>query len=393
MLKFKADILFPINSPPIPDGILITDYSGKIYDVINPSQIDYNIPDIRTLNGFLCPGFINTHAHTELSHLAKQITPSKGLNSFILELQDKRKSNREQILDAIRKADESMLENGIVAVADVCNSDISFKIKTVSKLYYHNFIELYGSDQNNADTFFEKGCCLLNDAKKLGLNASVTPHSFYATSSKLLKLIFKHTANESRFLSLHHLESDEELSFYYNKSGPIISRMNYFNVDISGFKPSQKTPLQTHAHILPPDVNKLLVHNTFIAETDLGFAQKELINLWWCLCPNSNLYIDYKLPDVPLMLNYNCKLTIGTDSLASNTQLNVLYELITLQKLFKLSTQALLEIATINGAQYMKLDNNLGSFEKNKTPGIVHITKVNSQNTLLTENSKASRLL
>lgn len=393
MLKFKADILFPINSPPIPDGILITDYYGKVYDVINPSQIDYNIADIRTLKGFLCPGFINTHAHTELSHLKNHITSSKGLNTFILELQDKRKNDREHIQEAIRKADESMLKNGIVAVADVCNSAISFKIKTESKLYYHNFIELFGSDPNNAEAVFEKGCSLLTDAKNLGLNASASPHSFYAVSSKLLNLIFKNAANESPFLSLHHLESDEELAFYYNKTGSVVSRMEYFNVDISGFKPSQKTPLQTHAHIVPPDVNKLLVHNTYITETDLGFAQKELTNLWWCLCPNSNLYIENKLPDVPMMLNYNCNLTIGTDSLASNSQLNMLNELLTLQKTFKLSTCTLLEMATINGAQYMKLDNKLGSFEKNKTPGIVHITNTDTLNIRLTENSKAYRLL
>jgi len=393
MLKYKADILFPVNSPPVPDGILLTDDAGKIHDVLNPAKTDYEITDVLSLNGFLCPGFINTHAHTELSHLRNQVSPSKGLNSFILEIQDKRNINHEIILENIRKSDETLREEGVVAVTDICNTGISFNIKAQSKLYYHNLIELFGSDPKYAKQICNRASDLLNEAENLGLNASLTPHSFYAVSSALLKLILNHAASENSIISLHHLESQEEISYFYNKTGTVVSRMDCFNVDISGFKPSGKTPLLTYAHFLPPYVNKLLVHNTYVTENDVRFAQNELPNVWWCLCPNSNLFIESGLPDIPMLINNNCKLTVGTDSLASNTRLNILFELFTLQKVFNISTQKLLEMATLNGAQFMKLDSLLGSFEKNKTPGIVHITNTDTLNIRLTENSEAYRLL
>ena len=84
---------------------------------------------------------------------------------------------------------------------------------------------------------------------------------------------------------------------------------------------------------------------------------------------------------------------IGTDSLASNQQLNMLEELKTIQ----LSTNSviplsiLLQWATINGAKALQLDHLVGSFEKGKTPGIVLIENI--EQLQLSQHSSARRIL
>jgi cytosine/adenosine deaminase-related metal-dependent hydrolase len=82
---------------------------------------------------------------------------------------------------------------------------------------------------------------------------------------------------------------------------------------------------------------------------------------------------------------------VGTDSLASNHQLNILEELKTISTNFSnISLQEQLQWATLNGAQALGFEH-LGSFKKGKTPGVVLIDQV--ENNTLTNSSKAKRLL
>ena len=98
------------------------------------------------------------------------------------------------------------------------------------------------------------------------------------------------------------------------------------------------------------------------------------------------------MPDVNLLIEQQCNIVLGTDSLASNHQLNVLEEMKTLQKNFpSVSTETLLQWATVNGAKALQMDKEIGSFEKGKNPGVVLID--NMQQLSLTTNSKSKRIL
>ncbi len=73
-------------------------------------------------------------------------------------------------------------------------------------------------------------------------------------------------------------------------------------------------------------------------------------------------------------MEQNCNIVLGTDSLASNHQLNILEEIKTLHKNFpEIKLETMLQWATINGAKALQMDNTLGSFEINKKPGVVLI--------------------
>ena len=87
------------------------------------------------------------------------------------------------------------------------------------------------------------------------------------------------------------------------------------------------------------------------------------------------------------------KITLGTDSLASNWSLNILDEIKTIQKYFpQITLEEILQWATINGATALQMDDQLGSFETGKKPGVVLIKNVSDKNTLTT-GSVAERIL
>ena len=120
----------------------------------------------------------------------------------------------------------------------------------------------------------------------------------------------------------------------------------------------------------------MLVHNTFTNKHDIEFAKLLHYQLFWCLCPNANLYIENTLPNINLLLEEGCNLTIGTDSLASNTSLSIFDEISTIIKHYPaIKLEHLLRAATFNGAKFLGIENDFGLIEKNKNPGINLIKK------------------
>ncbi|HRP60104.1 MAG TPA: amidohydrolase family protein, partial [Vicingus sp.] len=80
-------------------------------------------------------------------------------------------------------------------------------------------------------------------------------------------------------------------------------------------------------------------------------------------------YIEGRQPNYHLFLNEKC--TIGTDSLASNWSLSILDELKTISNNSpNIELEKLIKWATINGAEFLGIDNQYGSIEKGKKPGI-----------------------
>ena len=77
-----------------------------------------------------------------------------------------------------------------------------------------------------------------------------------------------------------------------------------------------------------------------------------------------------------MLINSNCNLVLGTDSLASNHSLSILDEMHTIKQHFDVvSVEQLLQMATLNGAKALNLSNMLGSFEKGKQPGVILINE------------------
>ncbi|MFI5142357.1 MAG: amidohydrolase family protein, partial [Bacteroidia bacterium] len=113
------------------------------------------------------------------------------------------------------------------------------------------------------------------------------------------------------------------------------------------------------------------VHNTFTNQDDISFAADYNQHLFWCFCVNANLYIENKVPNVNLFTQNNCNITLGTDSYASNWTLSIFDEIKTLQKHFpNIELNTLLTWATLNGANYLGIQNKYGSIQKGKTPGL-----------------------
>ena len=374
--KFKADQLFDGYRLHGNDKVLITDDSGKIEDVVSlPDAGD----DIQTFDGILTPGLINCHCHLELSHLKNVIPPHTGLIEFLCSVVTKRGFDPEVIQKEIIKAEKEMYDNGIVAVGDIGNTADTAEVKSKSRIHWQNFVEVLGFTDEKADEniqYYQNVAQTFNiqhSTFNIKNRTSLVPHAPYSISPKTFKLLNQLTKNQ--VISIHNQEHPAENVLYKTGGGEYLTLFKIFGIDHSPFP---VTGLSSIRSVLPHFNNGqtiFLVHNTCMTEEDVLFAKEyaneNQLTLIWCLCVNANLYIENKVPPIEMFMKNNCPIVLGTDSYSSNWQLSIVKEIKAITHHFpSLSIETILQWATLNGAKALKWDDELGSFEKRKRPGI-----------------------
>jgi|SRR5579871_3324018 len=405
--KFNAEKLFTGHEMLDENFVLITEEDGTIENIIPLQEAG---SDIEKYDGIISPGFINCHCHLELSHMKNVIPEKTGMVDFLLKVMKERNANAEQIQQSIKNAEEEMLRSGIVAVGDICNTTDTIARKRERNLYYHNFIEATGFVEATADARFESSKETFKQFAAIYSlpveSNSIVPHAPYSVSEKLFQLIANFPGNN--LLTIHNQESEEENEFLYSGTGDFLRLFQGLGIDTSFFQPKKKRSPETYLPYFYPNQSLILVHDVMTNEKDLQMMfddrsslvggqkpankHRSTNNTFFCLCPNANEYITGKLPDVDLFIRKNCSIVIGTDSLASNHQLNILEELKNLQRNFPhLETKLLLQWATINGAYALQLDSSIGSFDKGKQPGIVWIENIQEEK--FTPESRSRRIL
>lgn len=391
MRYLSANYVFPGNSAPIKDGVVVLDHEDSVVDVLNPDEDKVLWNNVEKHEGILCPGFVNSHCHLELSYLKGKIEQKKQLHGFIKDvvaLRDQPSLNER--LKSIQEADKEMWNNGIVFVGDISNGDTTFELKNTSRLGYYTFIELFGVDPVIAETNFNRAKQLFN-AYPQKQHVAITAHATYSVSDRLSEFINDHNVVNKGLFSLHNQETESENKLFKEGKGALY---DFLKEGLGqNFEPSGKNALPSFLKRYQGLRKVLLVHNTFTMEEDVQWANHYSDAIYWAFCPNANLYIENKLPDFSLFNNHFNRCTIGTDSLASNDGLCVLEELKTISKhTNQISLSALIQMATYNGAAFFDQTDSLGSIEKGKAPGVNLITNINLDHLQLTNLSKVIRL-
>jgi cytosine/adenosine deaminase-related metal-dependent hydrolase len=373
MKKISADIIYDGLGNRYENYVLVLDSLNSVSGLI-PNEMAGETSEILKVEGFICPGFINTHCHLELSHLKGLLKEKTGINNFLNQLVTLRAIEDEKIIENCIQWDKIMYQQGIVAIADICNTNHSIKAKKESEILYYNFIETFALDPSKSEHAIAKAKSLLNEFRKtLNYNASITPHAPYSVSTKLFSMI-NENINHQNLISIHNQESQSENDFFTSKSGDMVKRLTEWGIDLSELKASGRSSLQSYLKNIKRENNLLLVHNTFTNQSDIDFIKEHRINTYIALCPNANLFIENTLPKIELLEKSGLTLCIGTDSLASNYDLNIWSELQTIQHAYPLiKTETLINWACLNGAKFLNIDNKYGSFENKKTPGVVSI--------------------
>jgi cytosine/adenosine deaminase-related metal-dependent hydrolase len=265
-----------------------------------------------------------------------------------------------------------MWSQGIQAVGDICNTSDTFSQKEKSPIRYYNFIELFDFLQTEKSEKFITGN--LEVFEKAKHPKSVVPHAPYSVSTNLFKKINQLNEPKST-VSIHNQETQEEDDlFRLGKSG-FHSFYQNFGFSLDAFQARGSSSIRYALENMDPTNRTLFVHNTLTDTSDMEAAHQWNPEVFWCTCPNANLYIENRLPDYTKFIAADAVMTIGTDSLTSNWQLSVWEEMRTILRFQSyVSFETILTWATLNGARARGMESHLGSLETGKTPGVLNIS-------------------
>lgn len=296
------------------------------------------------------PGLVNAHTHLELGHLAGRVPGGEGLPAWVQRLfaQPERPSAEIEATMAASLVD--LADSGTTGLLDVANTTRSTRLLAESDLEGTVQRELFGWDPQRWSlalaTVAAEGAPPGQDA----LHLVPTAHSTYSCSAELLAAVLSDTAAPPR--TLHVAEDASELTFLRKAEGPWAELLDFLGRPWQGRHLRARSPvgLLHQLGVLGPHLG--LVHCVWVDDEDLDIIAETGATV--VLCPRSNLFIGGRLPPVPAMVRRGIPLALGTDSLASGPDLDVLLEAAALRSAFPgVDPQVWLDALTVGGARLM----------------------------------------
>ena len=128
--------------------------------------------------------------------------------------------------------------------------------------------------------------------------------------------------------------------------------------------------------------NLILAHCIWLDEKELDIIAENGVNV--VHCPTCNLKLASGIADVPKMLKRNVNVSIGTDGAPCNNNLDGFGEMRLTALVHKpangptaMPARTVVEMATLNGAKAMGLENEIGSLEAGKKADLVLVNVKN----------------
>ena len=393
MKRIVAKYLYPlVSAEPVLNGFVEMEDDGT---VVRTGVCADPAAEPVFYDGALAPGFVNAHCHVELSYLKGQFRKGTGMAGFIDQINEMRdnKSMEEKVQD-LTAAMDSLWEQGVVAMADISNCADSFAVKARHPMYTRTFLEVFGTEPEDCDAVMEGVRKLKEVANGYGIDAAPTPHACYTMSPELVTAVSVEGL-KSGFLSFHSEETEEEEEMLKYGSGKMWE--NRVKAGMSVPPVTGKSSLLYFIDRLlagrpaPFDEHILLVHECCLDQEGVDAAKAVMNHPFVAVCPLSNLFIHNALPPIDLMRRNGLKVCVGTDSLSSNDDLNIVDELYCLQRNFpEVPLGELLTWASRNGAEFLAKPE-FGTLEPGKRPGLVFIDNLDADGRL-TAASKSRRL-
>lgn len=384
MLVFSASHLLPIASPLVRGGGVAVDGGrivavGRRKDVLKAAGAS---PEVRELgDAVLMPGLINAHTHLELSWMAEDRPPAPTYVDWVRNLVARRAAGAPQTARAAaEQALAASVAAGTVALADVANDAWAPGVLARSGLPGVAFLEVYGFRTADAEPILAAAAERLDAVEsdpdvaeaRARLHVELTPHAPHTCSHPLLRALAGRAAAAHARLSIHVAESPAECELLATGRGPMAELLRERGAWDDSFKAPGQSPVEYLDRLGMLHARTLAVHCVHLDHQDVSKLQARGVTV--VTCPRSNQMLGVGKAPVQRLLTSGVPVALGTDSLASNTDLSVFVELAALRDEHpELPPAAALRIATLNGATALGLAKDLGSLEPGKLAKLVAV--------------------
>ncbi|MEX2182158.1 MAG: amidohydrolase family protein [Gemmatimonadaceae bacterium] len=371
-VRWHARWVLPIVTPPITDGTVVTE-DDRIVWVGPRASAPAGGRDEDLGDALLTPGLVNAHSHLDLTMMrgfladlpffawVRTLTRARGA---VLESAD--------FLDAALAGVAEGLRTGITCFGDTAPGDESFEAMRRCGVRGIAYREVFGPDPADASgslAALKAQVAAMRERATPLVGVGVSPHAPYSVSDALYRAVGAWAQGEALPVAVHIGESDEEVALVTRGEGPFAGFLRERGIAVEPRAASPLALLQAAGLVRP---GTLLIHCVHvddgaapaIAGAGCGVAH----------CPVSNATLGHGIAPLTALVAAGARVGLGTDSMASNQRMDLFEEarVAALQQRARsgrpdpISPRAALRLATLGGAEALRLDALVGSLEAGK---------------------------
>lgn len=358
-----ADWVLPVTGLPIRDGALRT-RSGRIEAIGTLKQMRAATPDDDTVERFdgcvLMPGLVNAHTHLSLTILEGLIPPMpmtpflKRVTAAVMAMSD------DDFAASAAWGALECLRAGVTCVGDIAYGPEPLAACADAGLAGVFYWEVLGIDAEElsgelAEREFpaDIGSCTLGRTR-----CGLSPHTPYTAGPELLRAMWNVSRRHRVGYAIHVAESPAERLVMQSDRGPLAETAHRL---AHGF---HAPGVGSVAYLDGLGVldDAVAVHCVHLEPGDARRLKRAARGV--VLCPRSNAYLHNGAPPIAELSCAGIYLALGTDSSASNHDLDLFEEARAARELdHTLTSRRLIAMLTHDGARVLGLDHICGALE------------------------------
>jgi cytosine/adenosine deaminase-related metal-dependent hydrolase len=362
----RARVLITMDGPPIENGAVAIS-GNRVVDVGTFPEISARQPSRKIVDlgeRALLPGLINAHCHLDYTCLRGRIRPQKSFADWIRAINSaKAHLSSEDYIASIKEGFAEASRFGTTTIVNLCASpELVAQIdEPIRTWWFGELIDVRSSLR--ANEIVDLAIRSLKSKENWGL----APHALFTASPNLFRHCEEIARRGNILLTTHLAESHEEFSMFREASGPLYKFMKEIGRDMNDC--GHKTPVALFLEDSSDLPNWIITHLNHLAESDFDLlatprevAGRESTTKFAIVhCPRSHKYFGHFPFPFEKFRERGFNICLGTDSLASNVDLNLFAEMRQFQETFpKISPAEIFSMATVNPARALRQETRLG---------------------------------
>jgi cytosine/adenosine deaminase-related metal-dependent hydrolase len=381
--RYHARWVVPVAMPPVADGTVIVD--GAAITWVGPrlhapaGGRDEDLGDCT-----LIPGLVNAHTHLDLT-VMRGFLEDLPFFEWVRTLTRARAAvlTEADLLDSAMLGVAEGLAAGITTFGDTADSDAPMRALLALGARGIAYREVFGPDPaavaDSLDGLKAKVGDMRGRATPL-VHVGVSPHAPYSVSDRLFTAVAEYAAREKLPVAVHVAESEDETALVERGEGPFATFLRGRGMVVEPRAPGPVSLLRVAGLVR---AGTLLIHCVRATSEDVRAIAHGGCGV--AHCPASNAKLGHGIAPLAEFLAAGVRVGLGSDSMASNNQMDLLAEarLAVLMQRARmqephtergaLSARGALRLATLGGAEALRLDGEVGSLEPGKQADLVAV--------------------